>query len=137
MRGVVFLIMVIFFAGCGGGDTKMVIKDLNNTKWQWLDIAYSNGETLKAPNDKSNFEFKDGKVNIFIDCNRAFAAYKSSENEIKINPIASTRKFCKDSVEQKFFTEFQKAKRYAIKDGIIQFDTSSYNTIRAIQIKQE
>jgi heat shock protein HslJ len=79
-----------------------------NIRGSWLWVETLKGEQTIVPKDAGAFSitFSDGSFAGTTDCNNFSGAYTVRENDVSIDAIAMSKKFCEDSQEMEFTQQF-------------------------------
>lgn len=96
MRVKTMLALLALFGALSAEAAFAGIKDLTGLEWRVVEIRYEDGEMRETlPNTNVTATFSDnGNVSGSAGCNRYFAAYSASGENIKVGPAGATRKMC-------------------------------------------
>ncbi len=110
------MIMIVFSCGscaCAQENTKAA---LISHEWEWVNIAYSNGDVLTPDQPKvfSIFFNKNGNVYCLTDCNSFNAEYLVVNNKLEFGGFTGTKMFCINSQEFLFMNAVRHVIGYEI-----------------------
>ncbi len=90
---------------------------LEQQTWKWLETVDSQGGvvTPKVPGAFSLL-FEGESVRISTDCNMGTATYTSTDRQLTLGPIGSTKMFCEGAQESEFFEMLRNVASYHIND---------------------
>lgn len=116
---------ILFLQGCTVLNNNKNVQDkelhvnakLTNTYWKLMSIE---GTSVKVYKDMKEpymlFKNDDKRVNGFSGCNNMFGSFKTDTNNIKIGPMATTRRACSHGMdtELKFHKIIEKTAKFEI-----------------------
>lgn len=106
-----------------GFETKEPPQPITKTEWVWQYTSIQDGTKTEAPTGKFVLTFGDNNtVTSTTDCNTLNSSYTQTANEIKFSPFASTRMFCKQSLESTYTEQLLLATSYYITDNEMRFN---------------
>lgn len=87
--------------------------------WRLVNMAESSTPTpmLPSPDTELTAEFSDDRLSGSGGCNRFMGGYKTEGDQLSIDPLASTRMACEETVmaqETRYLTALQGAQRYEV-----------------------
>lgn len=109
-----FVVLTAFLFGC---QEKLQGDGGNLEQYTWALTSYKvDGKNNRVEN-KLTAQFKSGKIKGFSGCNDYFGTYTTKGNELNIQELGGTEKYCKDvmEVENVFLDLLETAKSYAVK----------------------
>jgi heat shock protein HslJ len=90
--------------------------------WRLANMTSGGLPTPMLPVGELTADFASGKVSGSGGCNRFNGSYKTTGNQLKIGPLASTFKACEEGImtqETRYFQALQAAQRYEVNnDGL-------------------
>jgi len=90
--------------------------------WRLANMTAADSPMPMLPVGDLTADFANGKVSGSGGCNRFNGSYKTTGNQLKIGPLASTFKACEEAImtqEANYFKALQGAQRYEVnKDGL-------------------
>jgi heat shock protein HslJ len=106
-----------------GFEVTSPVQALSNTEWVWQYTSIQDGTKVTAPEGKFVLTFgNNSTVTSTTDCNTLSSSYMQTTNEIKFSPFASTRMFCKQSLESTYSEQLLLATSYYITDNEMRFN---------------
>jgi len=96
--------------------------ELLNTYWKLIEIAGEPVVTKQGQREmKLTLHVEENKVNGFGGCNSFFGTYIHDTGSLKFGPLAATRKFCADSMDQEsqFFKLLSAVTGYTINGQVL------------------
>ena len=102
----------------------MSTAELFNTYWKLTEIDGEPVVTLPGQREmKLTLKVEENKVIGFGGCNSFFGRYTHDVGTIKFGPLAATRKFCADSMDQEslFFKLLSEVASYTITGQVLHF----------------
>lgn len=95
---------------------------LTDTVWVWHETSMNDGTTI-LPTEEGVFTmtFDDsGQVHITTDCNNGSGSYTvQNDTELTFGFIASTKKFCTESQETRFYQDLQHIREYRVTNNTL------------------
>lgn len=92
--------------------------------WRLANISESSASTpMLLPTPELTADFAGGRIAGSGGCNRFMGNYKTKENQLSIDPLASTRKACEQSImnqEFKYLKALQGAQLYEVDNQELQ-----------------
>lgn len=104
------------------GDTVMSSAELLNTYWKLIELESNPIVTQEDQREmKLTLNIEENQVNGFGGCNSFFGSFTHDANSITFGPLAATRMFCADSMEQEdqFFKSLSEIVSYQITGQIL------------------
>ena len=89
---------------------------LPETEWVWLQTELPNGTLVSTPTREQYVLVfgKDGTLHSTTDCNSLTGTYVAQSEVLSVSQLASTKKFCKDTLESTYSRDLMLATSYTI-----------------------
>lgn len=105
--------------------------------WEWQSTTM-NDDSKVTPSTPGKFVLTfnaDGNFNTTTDCNSGMGTYTLGENgSITFGPIASTKMYCENSNEDKYFSDLNEVQMYMVEGDfltlLLKYDTVGMNFTR-------
>jgi para-nitrobenzyl esterase len=103
---------------------------LAGTSWQLVSFQPSDGTAEIRPTSADQYTLafgSDGKVAARVDCNRGTGAWSTSESNLTIGPLATTRMMClqPQPMSSRLPADFEKIRSYRLANGKLQLQADS------------
>ena len=138
MRQITYLLLLALWAGMSGCCTpcrtyQKQQRPLVDTEWQLVQL---NGRNLPSESEGFTLHFTPaGEVQGVAACNRLMGSFTTSkERTLKIGPLASTRRMCRDPREGEFFEALNRVTHYEM-DGPMMMLLSEGSLLMILQSK--
>ncbi len=138
MRQIIYLLLLALCAGMSGCCTpcrtyQKQQRPLVDTEWQLVQL---NGRKMNAENEAYTLHFTPaGELQGVAACNRLMGSFTTSkERTLKIGPLASTRRMCRDPREGEFFEALNRVTHYEM-DGPMMMLLSEGSLLMILQSK--
>jgi heat shock protein HslJ len=137
------LLISALLAACGGGDAppaestqaagavptegpptgpmEVLVSDIQNTTWQWVELVENNPAAQSVVPDPQNYTlalFDDGTYSVTADCKSGMGNYTVNGSQITLEPFPVTMQICsEDSLEPQFLSLLGQVGSFGMADG--------------------